>query len=174
LKGLRAGDLVLEPLEARHAEAMFEVLKDAELYSYLDYPPPPSAEHLRKVYARLEERKSPDGADHWLNWVVIPPQSAPIGFVQSTVMRDGTAWIAYVFARSHGGRGLATQATRAVLGHLEESYAARRFLASVEAANARSIRLLERLRFRPATADELREHKLTATERLYVRYPSPP
>ena len=173
MKALRAGDLVLEPLESRHAEAMFEVLKDEALYRHLDYPPPPSVEHLRKVYARLEERSSPDGADRWLNWVV-SREGAPIGFVQSTVMRDGTAWVAYVFARGHHGRGLATRATGAMLDHLAADYGARAFLASVEEANRPSIRLLERLGFRLATREESRAHELTPSERLYVRYPSSP
>jgi hypothetical protein len=42
-------------------------------------------------------------------------------------------------------------------------------LATVEEANERSIRLLERLSFRPASAQEAAAHGLSATERLYVR-----
>ena len=173
MKPLRAGDLALEPLEARHAEAMFAVLNDAELHRHLDYPPPPSVEHLRNVYTRLEGRRSPDGAERWLNWIV-SLAGAPIGFVQATVMQDGSAWVAYVFAREHHGRGFATRATGAMLDHLVAEHGARAFLASVEAANAPSIRLLARLGFRLATDGESRAHELTPSERLYVRYPSSP
>ena len=42
MQALAADDLVLEPLVSGHAEAMFEVLSDPELYRYLDQPPPPS------------------------------------------------------------------------------------------------------------------------------------
>jgi hypothetical protein len=57
---IATSELTLAPLGVADAEAMFELLSDAELYRYLDYPPPPSVEHLRAVYAQLEARKSPD------------------------------------------------------------------------------------------------------------------
>ena len=166
---LFAGELVLEPLVVGHAEAMFEVLKDPALYRYLDHPPPPSLEHLLAVYARLETRRSPDATEHWLNWIVRPRDRPPIGYVQATVVSDRSAWIAYVFSSKHWGRGYATQATQAVVGHLARAHGVRRFLASVEADNGRSIRLLERLGFREATERELAGHDLSPSERLFVR-----
>ena len=53
--------MTLEPLVAGHAEAMFEVLPEPELYTYLDYAPPPSLDHLRGVYAELEHGFRPTG-----------------------------------------------------------------------------------------------------------------
>jgi RimJ/RimL family protein N-acetyltransferase len=164
---LTTADLVLEPLTAGHAEAMFEVLRDPELYTYLDYGPPPTAEHLRGVYEQLEARVSPDGSELWLNWVVCPQGGAPVGFVQATV-GGADAWVAYVLARESWGRGYAFRATRAVVDHLRATCGVIRFLASVEGENGRSVRLLERLGFRPATEAEAREHVLSATERLFV------
>lgn len=169
MQTLAAGDLVLEPLTARHAEAMFAVLGDPALYRHLDYPPPHSLEELRDKYTRLESRQSPDGSQQWLNWVVRPPGGAPIGYVQATVEAQHIAWIAYVFSRAHGGRGLATRATRAVIEHLASAYDVTRFVATVEAENEPSIRLLERLDFHPATAAESAGHDLSPSERLYVR-----
>ncbi|HKO67308.1 MAG TPA: hypothetical protein VJU53_05840, partial [Burkholderiaceae bacterium] len=64
--------LTLEPLLASHAEEMFEVLSDEAIYQYLDYEAPVSADHLRTVYQRLEARRSPDGQQVWLNWVIRP------------------------------------------------------------------------------------------------------
>jgi ribosomal-protein-alanine N-acetyltransferase len=167
METLTTADLVLEPLVAGHAEAMFKVLRDPELYTYLDYGPPPSAEHLRGVYEQLEARVSPDGSELWLNWVVRPHGAAPLGFVQATV-GGADAWVAYVLARESWGRGYACQATRAVVDHLRATCAVSRFLASVEGDNRRSVRLLERLGFRPATEAEAGEHMLSATERLFV------
>ncbi len=163
------GDLVLEPLVVAHAEAMFDVLNDPVLYRYLDYPGPPSLTHLRGVYERLQARTSPDGSQQWLNWVIRPHGQAPIGYVQATVTAHRSAWIAYVLATGHWGRGHATQAVRAMLEHLAAAYGVRRCLATVEAANGRSIRLLERLGFRRATEAELRDHDLSRTEYLFVR-----
>ena len=168
MKPLLADDLVLEPLEARHAPAMFEVLKDPGLYTYLDHPPPPNVDHLRGLYTKLESRKSPDGGEHWLNWIVIPRDHGPVGYVQSTVTPHA-AWIAYVFASLHWGRGYATRAAQAMIDHLERDYSVLRFLATVEAENAPSIRVLLRLGFKQATGKQPAEHELRPSERFFIR-----
>ena len=161
--------LVLEPLVVAHAEAMFELLRDAALYRYLDDSPPASAQQLRDRYARLEARESPDGRQRWLNWVIRPrDDGAPIGYVQATVLPEHASWVAYVLGRAHWGCGYANEATGRVLEHLASAYGVERFLASVEAQNERSLRLLGRLGFRAATAQELEAHELTASERLLV------
>ena len=167
MQALAAGELVLEPLVPDHAEAMFEVLSDPELY--LDHPPPPSVEHLRDVYAGVESRLSPDGHQVWLNWVVRRPGQPLLGYVQATVLRDHTAWVGYVFSARHWGQGHATKAGRAILEHVARDYGVLRFLASVEAPNQRSIRLLERLGFHQAGGLEARAHALSDTERLFVK-----
>jgi [ribosomal protein S5]-alanine N-acetyltransferase len=169
MQTLAAGSLVLEPLVVGHAEAMFELLSDPELHRFLDHPPPSSIERLRGVYQQLESRQSPDGSQHWLNWVLRSPAGPLLGYVQATVTRPDDAWVAYILARAHWGRGLAASAMRAMLEHLKTAYGVRRFLATVEADNLRSIRLLERLGFHAATSIELEGHSLSETERLFVR-----
>jgi RimJ/RimL family protein N-acetyltransferase len=164
---LITADLTLEPLVAGHAEAMFGVLSEPGLYRYLDFVPPPSLDHLRGVYEELEARVSPDGSQLWLNWVVRPRDGAPVGFVQATVS-GADAWVAYVLAGEYWGRGYAFQATQAVVDHLRATCGVARFLATVEAGNERSIRLLRRLGFRVATQAEAQEQELSATERLFV------
>ena len=164
--------LVLEPLLEEHAPAMFLLLDDVELYRHLDFAPPPSLYHLREVYRRLEARHSPDGTEEWLNWVILPHGGAPMGFVQATVRPDGAAYIAYTLGRRHWGHGFAAEATRAMLEHLAEVHDVRCFVATVEKDNERSIRLLDRLGFHAATAEELQGHELSPTELLYVRRPS--
>ena len=169
MQALATAELVLEPLVAAHADTMFELLNDPELYRYLDHPPPPSVEHLRSVYASVETRLAPDGSQVWLNWVVRRPGLPPVGYVQATVMLDHTAWVGYVFSARHRGRGYATQAVQAMLEHVASAYGVSRFLASVEAANQSSIRLLGRLCFREAGRLELTAHELSPTERLFVK-----
>lgn len=169
MQWLRTPRLVLEPQTAAHAPAMFRALADPVIYRYLDHPPPPSEEHLRDRLARLESRTSADGREHWLNWVIVPQGGEPVGLVQATVQQDGVAWVAFVLAPAHQGRGYAREATEAMLAHLAAEYGATRFLARVEAGNGPSVRLLERLGFREAGAAEHRGHDLTATERLLVR-----
>lgn len=167
---LTTGRLLLEPLVAGHAEAMYEVLREPDLYTYLDYGPPPSVEHLRGVYAQLESRTSPDGSQLWLNWVIRVRGGEPAGFVQATVA-GADAWVAYVLARKQWGLGFAAEATQAAIGYLRSACGVTRFLATTEALNERSIRLLLRLGFRAATEAEAREHELSATERLFVLAP---
>ncbi|MEO8186806.1 MAG: GNAT family N-acetyltransferase [Burkholderiaceae bacterium] len=160
--------LTLEPLLANHAEAMFEVLSDQAIYQYLDYSPPASAEHLRTVYARLEERRSPDGSEAWLNWVIRPRDQPLAGYVQATVGSD-RAYVAYVLGSRYWGRGYAQRAMQAMLEHLDSTYHVDRYLATVEVENQRSIRLLERLGFQLMASQDLHNHQLSTTERVFVR-----
>jgi len=169
MQTLKTGSLHLEPLTVAHAEAMFDVLADAEIYRYLDYPAPPSIEHQRNLYARLEKRQSPDGSETWLNWIVRRLGEPPMGYVQATVLPSGDAWVAYVLNSKHWGGGVAHAATEAMMAHLAEAYGVKRYMATVEFENVRSIRLLERLGFRLATEREAGAHELTASERLYLK-----
>jgi ribosomal-protein-alanine N-acetyltransferase len=169
MQSLTIDDLLLEPLVAGHAEAMFPLLSDAALYRWIDEAPPADVARLRVRYARLETRTSADGREHWLNWVVLRPGQPPLGYLQATVLDDGSAWVAYLLGSAHQGQGIATRAAAAMLAHLEEAYGATRLLANVEAENAPSIRLLQRLGFRAASAEEAARHEPTASERIFVR-----
>jgi hypothetical protein len=53
---------------------MFAVLCDPAIYEF-ENEPPPSVEWLRARFAKLESRRSPDGEEQWLNWVVRLPSS---------------------------------------------------------------------------------------------------
>ena len=168
MQTLTAAGILLEPLTAGHAEAMFDVLADPLLYRHLDEAPPGSVDDLRRVYARREARTSPDGRQLWLNWVIRVDSHALIGYVQATVTEPGVAWVAYVLASGWWGRGVGFKATDAMISHLQQRYGVRRCMATVESANQRSIRLLQRLGFEPATAAEAGAHALSGTERLFL------
>lgn len=170
MQSLRTARLLLEPLVVADAPAMFQVLSDARVHRYLDQPPPPSLDHLRQVYARLEARRPPDDENVlWLNWVIRPHGQEPIGFVQATVPSPPSAWVAYLLGSAYQGRGYATEAARAMVEHLRLVYGVSCCRATVEVENRSSIRLLERLGFQPATPRESARHKLSATELLFVR-----
>jgi ribosomal-protein-alanine N-acetyltransferase len=166
-------ELTLEPLRTSHAEAMFELLRDEAIYRYLDYAPPPSVQHLRDVYARLEARMSPDGSEAWLNWVIRPRGQPLVGYVQATVSSSRSAHVAYILASKYWGHGYAHSAMLAMLEHLASAYDVERCRATVEVENQRSIRLLERLDFRLATERELQGVQLSTTERMFVRCLAP-
>ncbi|CAN5909729.1 hypothetical protein BH11PSE8_BH11PSE8_00690 [soil metagenome] len=172
MQTLTTTQLVLEPLTVAHAEEMFELLGEPELYRYIDYGPPESAEHLRHKYALIEAHETSAEAtslgERWLNWVVRESGQSPVGHVQATISVPGIAWIGYVFAQQHWGRGHAHGATQAMIEHLAAHYAVRRCQATVEIENHRSLRLMARLGFHEATAGEASGHTLTVTERLFV------
>ncbi|MEO8103182.1 MAG: GNAT family N-acetyltransferase [Betaproteobacteria bacterium] len=169
MQALTTERLLLEPLVVAHAPSMFPVLADAAIYRHLDYGQPPSLDYLRDVYGKLELRKSPDGSETWLNWIVCPLGKPPVGFVQATVFSPASAWVAYVLGSAHWGQGYAIEATTAMVGHLGSAWGITRCLATVEVANAPSIRLLERLAFHRAGNEEAEAHDLLPTELLFVR-----
>jgi len=161
---------VLEPQTASHAEEMFGVLSDPAIYEY-ENAPPRSLEWLRKRFAKLETRRSPDGTEHWLNWVIRIPTSELIGYVQATVHPDGHAAIAYELASRFWGRGLARAAVEAMVSALEEDYGVRRLSAVFKRRNHRSQRLLERLGFSPATPQLHAELGAEPDEMLMLKDP---
>ena len=115
---IRTERLTLEPLTVAHAPAMFEVLCDPALYTYLDYGPPASLERVQQVYAQLETRRSPDGSEEWLNWIIVR-DGVPIGLVQATIYPDRSANVAYLLGSAHWGHGYALEAVTAMLEQLE-------------------------------------------------------
>ena len=160
----------LEALGPHHAEEMFPVLADPHIYRHLDYGPPASVEALRALYTRLAAGRSPDGRERWLNWLVRRvDDGSPAGYVQATVVPDRCAWVGYVFAPRHWGRGLATEAMRDLLARLAQDHPVPVLLATVEVANTRSAALLARLGFEQAPAGDADAEALAPTERLYRR-----
>lgn len=158
MQAITTGSLTLEPQVAAHAEEMFAVLSDPAIYEH-ENAPPRSLEWLRERFARLESRRSADGQEQWLNWVIRLPGGELIGYVQAT-LADGHGAIAYELASAYWGRGLAREALQGMLAELAGRYGVRSFSAVLKRSNLRSLRLLERLGFRPAgqapEPDELR------------------
>jgi RimJ/RimL family protein N-acetyltransferase len=165
---IETGSLTLEPQTAAHAEEMFAVLSDPAIYEY-ENEPPPSLEWLRARFTKLESRLSANGQERWLNWVIRLPTSELIGYVQATVDPGGRAAIAYELASAYWGRGLARQAVRAMLAELVEHYQVHNLIAVFKRNNLRSMRLLERLGFSPASAEQHMKHQVEPGELLMQR-----
>ncbi len=172
MRTIDGGDFALEPQVAAHAEPMFAVLGDPAIYEH-ENAPPPSVEWLRTRFRRLESRRSADGGELWLNWVIRLPDGRLAGYVQATVRADCSAGIAYELNSAHWGRGLGTRAVQAMIVELSARYGVRGLTAVLKRSNARSLRLLERLGFVPAP-DELRaEHGVEPDELLLRRDAAP-
>jgi RimJ/RimL family protein N-acetyltransferase len=138
--------LALEPLRAEHAARLFPLLADPRLYVYVDDEARASVALLAARFAELA-RGAPAGSNEtWLNWVIWRRAGgAAIGTLQATLESDGRAWIGYLLTPSAWGQGFATEACHWLITDLAQRHGAREILASVDARNARSIALLERL-----------------------------
>jgi len=161
VRALATARLVLEPQVEGHAAEMFDALGDPAIYEF-ENEPPESLEWLRERFRKLDSRRSADGKECWLNWVVRVPGERAMGYVQATVYPGGWADIAYVFSSPHWGQGYAGEAVAAMMDELAASCGVTRFEAVYKSANVRSRRLLDRLGFveprdgREIDADESR------------------
>ena len=138
--------LRLEPVTPAHAEAMFEVLSDERIYTYLPTSPPASLDALRDSYEFLARGESPDGHESWLNWILVSSESGrALGYFQATVREPESCLIAYVLNPAHWGKGHAREASVALIRHLFERYDVPSVEAHIDTRNEPSLRLVESL-----------------------------
>ena len=154
MRTLATARTTLEPQLASHATEMFVVLQDPRIYEY-ENDPPASEAWLRERYSKLETRRSGDGTEHWLNWIVRIAPGEAIGYVQASVEPGGRAFVAYVLASRWWGQGLAFEAVQAMMDELREAYSAKRFVAVFKRRNERSRALLVRLGFQPVALQDI-------------------
>ena len=97
---------------------MTAVLSDPALYAFIGGAPP-GEEELRARYAR-QTAGSPDPGTTWCNWVLqLRATGELVGTVQAT-LAAATAEVAWVVGTPWQGRGLATEAARALVAALRE------------------------------------------------------
>jgi RimJ/RimL family protein N-acetyltransferase len=110
--------LDLLPLRVEHADAMAAVLGDPRLHEFIGGAPATASE-LRARYARMLAGP-PDPAVSWCNWVIsLHADGRLTGTVQATITPD-SAEIAWVVGTPWQGRGIATEAARALVAWLRE------------------------------------------------------
>lgn len=144
---IESATLRLEPLVAAHADEMFAPMSAAAIYDYMPAQPPLSVAALHQRYLQLEQGRSADGRERWLNWIVRLRSQQCAGFVQATIYSRLSADFAFVFAPEHWGRGVAFEACQAVLPRLAIDFGVGVLFATVDPRNTHSIRLLGRLGF---------------------------
>lgn len=151
---LQTERLVLRPIEAVHAGAMWPVLGDPALYTWIDRPPPDSVDALTQRFARISQSIAPGRAEKWLNWTVwTRADDHAIGIVEATVSPAKLAHVAYMFAAPIWGRGYAREAMSAALDAMSQSGAVE-FDATIDRRNTRSLALVQRLGFARTRVDD--------------------
>ncbi|MFD2453362.1 GNAT family N-acetyltransferase [Ideonella paludis] len=119
-------------------------------------------------FERLERRTSPDGSEHWLNWVIRLESGALAGYVQATVNADRTAYVAYELSSRYWRQGIGSNAVRAMMQELRDSYGVCTFLAVLKTRNFRSLGLLQKLGFEPASEALAAQHRDESDESVMV------
>jgi len=124
-QGWQTDRLTLEPLTVAHVGELAPLLDDRALHEFVGGSPlGPAA--LADRYARLQARRSPDGAHVWGNWVLrLRDTGAAVGTVQATLPAAGAdagpAEVAWVVARAAQRRGYATEAAVSLVRRLREA-----------------------------------------------------
>lgn len=168
MRTLSCSACTLEPLESRHAPEMFVVLADPAIYEF-GGAPPQDEDGLRARYARLAARRSPDGSERWLNWVLRLADGVLAGYVQASVLPGPRALIAYELNSRYWRQGIGSAAVQAMLAELFEQYGVREVSAVLHRANHRSRGLLSRLGFVPANEAVQQRDRDEENEDVMVR-----
>ncbi len=141
--------LLLEPLLAAHATALFGALQEERLYRFIPQDPPTSPEALAARYARVASRCSPDGRERWLNWAMRLRDDGPyVGTLVASVYPDrAAADVAYSVFVPHQRHGYAREGLTRVLAHLYEDHGVQVVAVQIDTRNTPSIALVEALGF---------------------------
>ncbi len=122
---IRTGRLDLLPVWPAHAEEMARALADPALYGFIGGAPP-AVVALRGRYERITAG-SPDPAVSWCTWVIWLQEAGCLtGYVEATITGPAdsggpaVAEIAWVVGTPWQGRGIATEAARALVGWLRQ------------------------------------------------------
>ena len=151
--------VVLVWLRRADADELAGLLDDAVVRDALAVD---DVEGLRRRFGAWESRRSPDGAQGWLNWVVRDRDDhRALGWVQATV-QGTTAAVAYALLPAERGRGAASDAVRAIGRWLRATLGVAEVTASIAQDNTASARVARAAGFAPP-------ERRNGGERLWVQ-----
>ncbi len=140
----------LRPFEERDLDAMAAYRGDAEVCRYLPFDPQ-TADDIRRRNGALMGRTTLEGENGGVMLAVERLDDDDV--IGDLVLfhldpAAGSAEIGWVMSPAASGRGLATEAVRALIDTAFEVYGLRRLVARIDPDNARSVALAERLGMR--------------------------
>lgn len=142
---LRYRELQTERLRLRRpcagdAALVYEAFgRDPEVTRFLAWKPHTSvADAERALEARLDRL----AREIEYSWMIETREAVALAGIVSAWIEDDAAELGFVLARSHWGRGLATEAVRAVVAFAEEHPELARIWATCDAENVASARVL--------------------------------
>lgn len=133
--------LVLRRIRLSDAEALFEVLSDADLMTWWSSGPHRTVEETR-AYLK------PAAAGEWRSWAITRAgEDIALGWVNAHLRRANVSEIGYILHRSVWGQGIAREAVSMVIDLLLITESQRRVFADADPENAASIGLLTSMGF---------------------------
>lgn len=131
-----------------HAAQLHALLWTLDSDAPVEDGSPPSLEDLQARIRRWERRRSPDGAEIWLNWTLrLKHDQTAVGRMQATVT-DQWADMAWVIGRRFRTQGYATEAARCIAAWLLGFFSLDEIRAEIHPDNTASQRVATKLGMR--------------------------
>ncbi|MDE2482079.1 MAG: GNAT family N-acetyltransferase [bacterium] len=163
MRVLRTERLRLEPATEANATLLWRVLQEPDLREFQDLPDVDAAQFEQIVAARPRRLEAGvSGRFEWLLYLEGVPEPAGWVSLRLAERASATAEIGYSVLREFRGRGVATEAVRAVVGEAFACLSIRRLRAYCVPENTASRRVLERAGF---VADGVLPHGATVRGR---------
>jgi RimJ/RimL family protein N-acetyltransferase len=143
---IRTERLFIRILEMKDKEAFFAYRCLPEIGQYQLRKPTNITDAERFINRNCET--IPNTPETWLQLAICLPDGQMIGDVGIHFLADDQIEIGYTLAPQHQGKGYAGEAVRGVITYAFSVLGKHRITASVDPANAASIRFLERIGFR--------------------------
>lgn len=144
---LKSKRLSMEVRNGRHADELFDLLCEKDLYLFTMRNIPISKEWLREGLVSTENMLSRDGKDIWLGWVGRDlVTNKPIGLFEMTIAEQ-EAFIAYTIFKPYWGMGYAVEGTLAMMEFVKSHYQFSRFVIEMDTRNRTSVKVAEKLGF---------------------------
>ncbi|CAN5389982.1 GNAT family N-acetyltransferase [soil metagenome] len=143
---LETNRLILRMWKQSDANALFEILQDAEVVRHIDDGNPFSFEKTLKFLETMEKSRGKNG---FCRWKVIEKSSGEIigscGF--GRLSETNEIELGYLLAQKHWGKGFATEAAGACLKFGFEKLNFREIIALTDSENFGSRKVLEKIGF---------------------------
>ncbi len=151
---LETSRLILRPFESRDVEAAFSWFGDPIVMRFTPTGPDTSIEQTNARLANYQEHQTTHG---FSKWIILERRLGGAIGDSGLLKLEEHGWIDLGFrlAQRHWGKGLATEAASAWARAAFNDFHIDRLTALVHPENVASIRVLEKLRFRPERRDTI-------------------
>lgn len=145
---LESKRLALLPMTLSDAAELHELFERLDAESPIEDRLPPNLEDLQARIRRWERRRSPDGAEIWLNWTLrLKCDQTVVGRMQATVT-ETRADMAWVIGPRFRNQGYATEAGRCIAAWLPEFFNLGEVRATIHPENTASRRVAAKVGMR--------------------------